>query len=110
MEYVQILQRLEAIEEDLAERQTAYEDAAGDMHRLIRDYELRIARASLAAHGSTATEKKWRALEAVAASEDGLYEDMKEAEGKYEALKAAVRVLEQRATIGMSILKAASRG
>jgi hypothetical protein len=30
---------------------------------------------------------------------------MKEAEGKYEGLKAAVKVLETRATIGMSLLK-----
>jgi hypothetical protein len=109
MEYVQILERLEAIEADLEARQTDYEAAAGEMHRLIRDFELRIARTSLQTKADTATEKKWRALDAVAASDDGLYERLKEAEGKYEALKAAVRVLEQRATIGMSILKAASR-
>lgn len=105
MEPLKIVERLEAIEEDLEARQTDFEAAAGDFHRLVRDYELRVARASLQAQGATATEKKWRALEAIAAAEDGLYEQLKEAEGKYEGLRAAVRVLEQRATIGMSLLK-----
>jgi hypothetical protein len=109
MEPLQILQRLEAIEEDLAVRQSDYEEAAGEMHRLVRDFELRVARASLQAKADTATEKKWRALEAVAASDDGLYEKLKEAEGRYEALKAALRVLEQRASIGQSLLRAAGR-
>jgi hypothetical protein len=109
MEYLQIVERLEAIEEDLETRQTDFEASAGEYHRLTRDYELRLARASLAARGDTATERKWRALEAVAASGDGIYESLKVAEGKYEGLKAAVRVLEQRATIGMSLLKAQTR-
>ena len=109
MDYAQIIERLEAIEADLEARQVDYEAAAGEMHRLIRDYELRLARASLAATGDTATERKARALVAIAAAGDGLYENLKEAEGKYEGLKAAVRVLEQRATIGMSLLKAQTR-
>lgn len=103
MEYVQIVERLEAIEADLEARQTDFEAAAGECHRLTREYELRLARVSLQTRADTATEKKWRALDAVAASDDGLYENFKEAEGKYEALKAAVRVLE------LSLLKAASR-
>ena len=107
MEPLQIVKRLEDIEADLAERQEAFEAAAGDCHRLARDYELRLARVSLESKASTATEKKWRALDAVAASDDGLFEKFKDAEGRYEALKAAVRVLEQRATIGMALLKAA---
>src|SRR5690349_11482803 len=105
MEYAQIVERLEEIEGDLADRQVDYEAAADNFHRLTRDYELRLAKASLVAHGSTATEKKWRALEAIAAADDDLYENLKEAEGRYEGLKAAVRVLETRATIGMSLLK-----
>jgi hypothetical protein len=109
MEPLQIVKRLEDIEADLEARQTDFEIAAGDCHRLARDYELRLARVSLQTRADTATEKKWRAIDAVAASEDGLYENFKDAEGRYEALKAAVRVLEQRATIGMALLKAASR-
>lgn len=104
-----IMTRLEEIEQDLATRQNEYEAAAEDKHKLVRDYELRIARASLQARGDTATEKKWRALEAIAAANDGLYEKLTVAEGKYEGLKAAVRVLETRATIGQSLLKAHGR-
>jgi hypothetical protein len=96
MEPLQIVKRLEDIEADLEARQAPFEIAAGDCHRLARDYELRLARVSLQTRADTATEKKWRAIDAVA-------------EGRYEALKAAVRVLEQRATIGMALLKAASR-
>lgn len=107
MEYAQIVSRLEDIEGDLADRQIAYEAAAGEFHRLTRDYELRLARTSLQTKADTATEKKWRALDAVAAAEDGMYERLKDAEGAYEGCKAAVRVLETRATIGMSLLKAA---
>jgi hypothetical protein len=44
---------------------------------------------SLQTKADTATEKKWRAIDAVAASDDGLYENFKDAEGRYEALKAA---------------------
>lgn len=105
----QIMERLEGIEQDLGERQNEYEAAAEDKHKLVRDYELRVARASLQAQGATATEKKWRALEAIAASDDELYAKLTEAEGKYEGLKAAVRVLETRATIGQSLLKAMAR-
>lgn len=109
MDYATIIERLEAIESDLEERQVEFEQAAGDFHRYTRDYELRVAQASLAAHGDTATERKWRALEAIAAAGDGLYENLKNAEGKYEGLKAAVRVLETRTSIGQSLLKSQTR-
>jgi hypothetical protein len=107
--YDQILGRLEDIERDLEALQAAYENAAKEVHRKTRDFELRVARVSLSSNASTATEKKWRALDAIAAADDGLYEDLKLAEGIYEGAKAAVRVLEQRASIGQSLLKAASR-
>ncbi len=107
--YDQILARLEEIERDLGERQGPYEAAAAAKHRLVRDYELRLARAFMVADGGTATERKQAALLALAASEDGLYARMTEAEGEYEGLRAAIRVLEQRAMIGMSLLKAHTR-
>jgi hypothetical protein len=107
--YDQVLGRLESIEQDLADRQQGYENAAREFHRYTRDYELRIAQVSLGTNASTATEKKWRALDAIAAADDDLYEDLKNAEGIYEGCKAAVRVLEQRASISQSLLKAASR-
>lgn len=105
--YAQILGRLEEIEADLARLQPQYEAAATEVHRLVRDFELRVARTSLASRATTATEKKWRALDAIAAAEDDLYERLKTAEGTYEGCKAAVRVLEQRASIGQSLLKTA---
>lgn len=104
----EIMERLEGIEKDLATRQNEYEQAAEDRHKLVRDFEMRIAQGSLAAHGTTATEKKWRAMEAVAVNGD-LYTRLTEAEGKYEGLKAVVRVLEQRASIGQSLLRAHGR-
>lgn len=109
MPYNTILERLEAIEADLQERQQGFEDAARDFHKLTRDFELRMARGSLTARADTATEKKWRALDAIAVSDDGFYEKLKNAEGNYEGYKAAVRVLEQRASIGQSLLKQAAQ-
>jgi SNF2 family DNA or RNA helicase len=103
--YFAIQERLGEIEEDLGTRQNEYEQAAEDFHKLTKDFELRMARAGLTAKGDTATEKKWRALDSIAAAEDTLYSDLKEAEGKYKGLQAAVKVLETRATIGMSLLK-----
>jgi hypothetical protein len=107
--YDQIQARLEAIEDDLGHRQAEFEQAAGDYHRAVRDYELRLARTKLTARGDTETAKKDRALDAIAAADDGLYERLTDAEQRYEALKAAIRVLEQRAMIGMSLLKQFSR-
>jgi hypothetical protein len=107
--YGQIIDRLSAIEADLEERQGAYEQAAEDKHRLVRDYELRFARAFMAAEGKTATERKAQATLAVAAAEDDLYARLLDAEGRYEGLKAAIRVLEQRAMIGMSLSKSQTR-
>lgn len=103
--YEQIQRRLEEIEQDLAIRQADFEVAANEKHRLVRDFELRHARAYLAAAGATATEKKARALEALAASDDGIYEKLMDAEGRYEGLKAAIRTLETRASIGQSLLR-----
>lgn len=103
--YEAIQSRLEEIEDDLRERQPEFEEAAETMHKLARDYELRHARAFMAADGSTATERKAQAILAMAAADDGLFIELKEAEGKYEGLKAAIRTLETRATIGMSLLK-----
>lgn len=105
----QIMGRLEEIEKDLGERQNEYAEAAENRHKLVRDFELRAARAGLAARADTATEKKWKALVEIAAADDSLYEDLANAEGAYEGAKAAVRVLETRANIGMSLLKAHGR-
>ena len=107
--YAQIVGRLEAIEDDLAQRTEDYESAANDYHRLIRDWELRLAQTMMTVEGNTATEKKAAALTAIAASGNPLYAELKDAEGRYHGLKAAVRTLETRATIGQSLLKATTR-
>jgi hypothetical protein len=107
--YEQIQARLEQIEDDLGHRQFEFEQAAEEKHKLARDYELRYARALVAAQGDSLKERQAAALLAIAAADDDIYQRHLEAEGKYEGLKAVVRVLEQRATIGMSLLKAHTR-
>lgn len=105
----QITERLEQIEADLGERQEDFAKAAEDYHRLVRDYELRIARALVASSAATVAERKAHALIAVAAAADSPLVALADAEGRYEGSKAAVRVLETRATIGMSLAKAHGR-
>lgn len=103
-----IMERLEQIERDLAERENEYGEAAGARARLVRDWEKRLARATAGAKGSDANARKQAAL-VLAAEQDGLYDDLREAEGAFAALHAVVRVMEQRATIGMALLKTQGR-
>lgn len=93
--------------DDLANRQQELEESAAEKFTVAREFELRQARAFLAARGETATERKARAVEALAAAEDGLWERNMTAEGRYEGARAAMRALETRATVGMSLLRAA---
>lgn len=103
-----VLARLAEIETDLAERQNAYEEAAGAKFRLVRDWEKRLAIASAHAKGGDANARKQAAL-VIAASQDDLYDRLTDAESEYAAVHAAVRVLETRSTIGMAILKSQGR-
>jgi hypothetical protein len=103
--YSDIIERLEAIEVDLADRQGEYAEAAAQVKRLTRDYELRLAQTKQLVEGKTETETKDRALIAIAAADDSLYADLRDAEASLDGAKAAVRVLEVRATIGMSLKK-----
>lgn len=98
-----VIGRLEAIDVDLAARQNELEAAAKDMAFAKRDMEREYATAFLAAEGNV-EERKQRARLAVK-------DDLKyaEATGKWEGLKAVVRVLESRATIGQSVLRAQGR-
>lgn len=93
--------RLEAIEDDLAKLQNDYEKAAFDWFKAKRDREKTRASAFLTAKGSIAARN---AVAEVETSNEAI-----DAEAKYEALKAKVRVLETRATIGQSILRSQSR-
>jgi hypothetical protein len=96
-----VIARLEEIADDLARRQNVYEAAARAWYVAKRDKEHRRAIEFLKATGTVAERN------AIADRETSL--DGKEAEAEYEALKAVVRVLETRASIGQSILRSQGR-
>jgi hypothetical protein len=97
-----VLERLEAIETDLSERERDLEQAALDWFKAKRDVEHDYAVAYLAADG-TVDERKSKARRVI----EGKGRDE---EARYESLRAVVRVLETRANIGMALLKAQGRG
>jgi hypothetical protein len=96
-----VITRLEQIEQDLAIRQNALESAALSWFREKRDKEHAWAVEFLTTEGTVA-ERKARADKATAFQG-------KDSEAEYESLRAVVRVLDTRATIGMAILKAQGR-
>ena len=89
------------IENDLARRQNALESAAMAWFRAKRDREKTRAIAFLTAEGTVA-ERQAKADQATAL--DGRNE-----EAEWEALRAVVRTLETRASIGQSILRSQTR-
>lgn len=97
----QIMSRLEEIEKDLAERQNEFTEAAEGWTRQNREKEKAWAEAYLKADGQV-TDRKAAAIKA--SCHIG-----QEEEAAYVALKAAVGVLETRATIGQSLLRAHGR-
>lgn len=99
---VQIIERLEQIEADLAERQPRLERAAEAWTRQKREKELAWARAYMSSTGSQVTDRK---AAAVLESESIGIED----EAQYVALSKSCGILETRATIGQSLLKAHGR-
>jgi hypothetical protein len=96
-----VMARLVEIENDLANKQNAWELAAMAWFRAKRDKERAHAIAFLAAEGSVAERT------AIATRETAV--DGKEDEALYEALKGVIRMLETRATIGQSLLRAQGR-
>lgn len=97
----QVQQRLEEIDRELANRQNALEASALAWFRCKRDKEKRWAQAYLSAEGP-AHERKAHADLAVAVV--GVAE-----EAEWEAIKAVVRLLEGRASIGQTLLRSQSR-
>jgi hypothetical protein len=97
----QIMKRLESIERDLADRQLELESAAMAWFRKKRDREHEWAVAFAAAEG---TDARRRAVANRESSHIGAEE-----EGRWEGLKAVVRVLETRASIGQSLLRSHGR-
>jgi hypothetical protein len=104
----QVMERLEAIEAEILERQNDYEKAAGDKAKLTRQWEKRLAICRLKAKGADADTRKAAAL-AMAAEQDELYENLSEAETNYAICYAALKQREVRIGIGQSILKAQGR-
>lgn len=98
-----VMARLEEIERELAERQNAYERAARYWYQAQREIGRVKATALLTADEKSVTEKKARGDLAAYGVEGA------ECEAEYEALKAAIKVREQRAMICQSLLKAHGR-
>lgn len=96
-----VMARLASIENDLAVRENALESAAMAWFRVKRDKEHRRAVAFMRAAGTVAERN------AAADIETAMLGATEEAE--WEALKAVVRVLETRASIGQSILRSQGR-
>lgn len=92
-----VVRRLADIENDLALRQNAYEQAARNWVVAKRDKEKHRAEVFLTTEGTVA-ERSAHADKATAW-------DGKEAEAEFEAMKAVMRTLETRASIGQSILR-----
>lgn len=97
----QVLDRLEEIEQDLATRQNVLESAAVKWYRVKRDKEKARATAFLRAEGTVAVRQ------ALADQETALIGRDEEAE--YEAVRAVVRVLETRASIGQTLARTNAR-
>jgi D-alanine-D-alanine ligase-like ATP-grasp enzyme len=94
--------RLEEIDRELAVKQNDAEAAAMDYYRCKRTAQKQRAEAFLTAEGSVAQRN-------AIADRDTSHIGMLE-EGRWEGLKAVVRTLDTRAAIGMSLLRAQSRG
>lgn len=93
-----VMARLEAIEQDLAHRQSALEAAGMEWFSAKREREHARAVAFLLAEGTVAERN------AIADRQTAV--DGKLEEASWESLRAVVRVLETRASIGQSLLRA----
>ena len=96
-----VIARLEEIERDLAVRQNALEAAAYSWFQAKRDREHERAVIFMRSAGTVAERQAQADIETAMSG--------KQEEAEWEALKAVVRTLEARASIGQSILRAQSR-
>ena len=98
-----IMEGLASIEADLAMRQNNFEEVARQWYVAQREIGRRKAQALLASDAKSVTAAK-------AEGELAAYDvEGAASEAEYESLKAVIRVLEQRAMIGMALLKAQGR-
>lgn len=96
-----IMDRLREIEEDLSVRQNALESAARKWFILKREREKDRAVAFMRAAGTVAERNAQADMECALTGH--------EEEAEWEALRSVVRVLDTRASIGQSLLKAMGR-
>lgn len=101
---VEVMRRLQEIDVDLADRQAEWAKAAEDAARAKRAYEYQHARALVSAEGATVEARKAHALLEVV--RNGEYDKLILAEAALEGHKAAFNVLDRRASIGQSLLRA----
>ena len=106
MTYAQIISRLEEIEEALAVLDQEQDHPAAAYFRAKRDWEHEWAKTYLRQEG-TVDERRNRTIIALYSSP--AYKALVTAEASYEAHKAKQRTLETRASIGQSLLRAATR-
>ena len=106
MTHDQIVTRLEQIEEALAKLDQEQDHPAGAYYKAKRDFELEWAKTYITKEG-TVEERKNRTILALYQSD--AYKDLVLAEAAYEGWKARYRLLETRASIGQSLLKASTR-
>lgn len=96
-----VSRRLEEIERDLALRQLVYEQAAVAWFKRKRDREHAWAVAYTKAEGSVEARKAQATIETAMIG--------REEEALWESLRAVMRTLETRSTIGMSLLRSMGR-
>lgn len=98
-----IMRRLEEIERDLAIRQNALEEEAQIYHNWVAEVE-RLRAVEYLKTSGTVEERKSKVTAEM--GQCAQWDELKESTAKYEALKAAVKVLTTRASIAQSLLKA----
>lgn len=105
MNPAEVIDRLGAIERDLSERMNVFAECARVHAFAKRDYERRLAEELVKADRELKVdERKAKALLALVA--DGTYKAFVVSEAALEAHRAAFRVLETRASVGQSVLRA----
>lgn len=106
MDYHALIGRLEEIERDLANRQADGETAADDFHERKREHELRWAQTYLETQGTVEERRQQTILKLYGSQE---YKQFIAAQAQYDGWKAVNRVLEARASVAQSLLRAQTR-
>jgi len=108
LSYVEVTGRLEAIEDDLAKRQDEWEKAVDDFARVTGEWKLRYARTYLQTEG-TVKEREQQTVVTIAAAPDDLYDRYTDAEARVATRRSVYEVLDKRASVNQSLLKAMTR-